>query len=350
MNRKAAVLLLVGAILCGVGGCAKKMLPPSPDRFTPNLEEIVTRNRVRLELRFDEDLDPTRISADSFTIQGPEGRSLTVRVATAGRRTGTVELWTEPQEPVLYRITGTVADRAGNIRRFNSRFRGSARMDTIAPRVLKITPEPGSAGRRRPIVRIDFNEPVDTAPGLSFLFVPAAADSFFHTRWEPDGQTVIWQLGERGEGGKDSTLGGRDSVADVRAILSGVIYFALLPGVTDLEGNRSEEPVFTYFTADSALSALPVRGRVVSSTSWQVALVFFYSPISPGLAVVRADGSFSTVLAAGKYRVWAAADENGDNQAELVSPTTEFATEQESLNLHLQYSETRKPLAAYRQP
>lgn len=350
MSKQTGVFLLVGAVVCGVGGCAKKMLPPSPDRFAPNLEEIVTHNRVRLELKFDEDLDPTRISADSFAIQGPEGRSLTVKVAAAGRRTGTVELWTEPQEPVLYRITGRVADRAGNVRSFNSRFRGSEKVDTIAPRVLRITPEPGSTGRRKPTVRIEFSEPVDTTSGLSFLFVPAAGDSLFRARWEPDGQAVIWHFEEGEEGGKSAVSGGRDSVAGAHTELSGIIYFVLLPGVADLEGNRSKEPVFTYFTVDSVLPALTVKGRVASSTSWQVALVFFYSPTSPGLAVVRSDGSFSTILAAGKYRVWAAADENGDNQAELVSPTIEFATEQESLNLHLQASEIRKPLTAYRQP
>lgn len=350
--KRCSVLLLVALVGCVLVGCAKKMLPPSPDRFAPNLKEIVTRNRVRLELVFDEDLDPAKLSVDSFGVTSQSGQSLVVRGVAVGRRAGTVDLWTEPQEPVLYRILGRVEDRTGNVRRFSGRFRGSDRPDTIAPRITGITPDPGSAGRRRPVVRVEFSEPVDTTAEPSFFFVPGKWDSVFGLSWKADWQSFALIPGEGNQlaGVRNNTLAPEDTAARLRGLPPGIIYFLLPPGVQDLEGNRSREPAFTYFTADSVLNAVTVRGRVVSDRPWKTGLVFFHSPVNSGLAVVLADGSFSTRLAAGDYKVRSVADTDGDDKAELSTQVIDFRTEQESLVLRLEPETTPKPLRQYREP
>ncbi len=335
MSRARLVLPVVAVALAVAAlTCARKMLPPSPDRFAPRLQEITTRNRVLLELRFDEEIDARVLEPDSFTVTGADGNTLELRGAGQGRRSDRVELWTAPQSEQVYELTGVVRDRAGNPGRFRSRFRGSERVDTIAPRVQRVSPDPGTEDVDRVLVRVSFSEPVDTAQAMRFTVVPSRLDTGFDSDWLEDWETVDY-------GTRDSLLPGE------------VVYFLLEPGLADLEGNRSRDPAFTYFTSDSVLTADPVSGRA----SWEhgplgTGVVFFHSPegerATSGFAPVLSDGSFNLRIAPGEYEVEAVADTNHDGLVDLASPGYRFATAAGSLDVTLRPESLPRPTNGYR--
>ena len=292
--------------------CAKKMLPPSPDRFPPHLQEIDTRTRSQVALVFDEEIDGTKLAPDSFRLTGPAGETLVLRGASLGRNDDEVQLWTPTQEPKLYDVRGIVWDRAGNPARFRGRFRGSSRPDTIAPRVTQVMPSPGSARQKRGVaIRVTFSEAMDTATlgaggetlgtvpvrGQSpYMFVPAEYDTQFKRSWTSDWQTL--------------------SFTHIESLPSGAaIYFLLQRRATDLEGNRVKGPAFTYFTSDSVFDAVPVKGRAQwhngplgtgtvlfqgAGTRSESAGPDLVMPVhTRGLAPVLSDGSFSTKVKMG---------------------------------------------------
>ncbi len=362
-HRGGVVLLLVCVL---VMGCAKKMAPPSPDRFAPRLAEIRTLNRVRVELRFDEPLDPSSVVADSFSVLGPDGAPLQVRGAVQGRRSDRVELWTWPQRLVVYEVRAVVRDAEGNVGRIRGRFRGSSRIDTIPPRVTDVRPAPGCTGQRALEVRLSFNEPIDTTARPEFLFVPSELDSVMQPSWDADWQTLVLtrpalRVGRDDDAGQPGRVPADSAAA--RALVPGdslvpadsapepeqLVYFVLFPTVADLEGNRMLDAAFTYFTNDSVFEADLVHGRAV----WREGLlgtgvVFFDTGPAVGLTSVNHEGTFATRLKPGTYGITAVSDTDGDGLVDLVCRVDSFATAAESLDLIFQPETLPQPIHGYR--
>jgi hypothetical protein len=343
-------LLLVALVLVAMVGCAKKMLPPSPDRFRPHLQEVETRTRSQVVLVFDEAIDGARLSPDSFLMTGPAGETLVLRGASLGRGGDEVQLWTPIQEQELYEVRGVVRDRAGNPARVRARFRGSTRRDTIAPRIARVEPGPGSTRQKRGVkVRVSFSEAIDTSGVVDWMFVPAAYDTQFKRSWTTDWQVL--------------------SFTRLESMPSGaIVYFLARPRVADLEGNPAEGVAFTYFTSDTLIEAVSVKGRAIWPGTLSAGAVFFTEsaavrvitdslepprteslPVrTTGLAPVLTDGSFSAKVRKGEYEVVAVADTNGDGLAELASRALKFDTDAESLDLTLEPESLPKPFNAYR--
>ncbi len=366
--QKYGVALVV-LVLVVMFGCAKKMIPPSPDRWAPRLQEVVTRTRSQVTLVFDEGIDGAKLRPDSFLLTGPAGETIALRGTSLGRSGEDVQLWTPIQEPRLYEVRGVVWDRAGNPTRFRARFRGSSTQDTIAPRVTSVEPAPGAVRQKRGVkVRVNFSEAIDTSGVVSSMFVPAGYDTLFKRGWSTDWQTL--------------------SFTSLDSLPSGaMVYFLLEPGAIDLEGNRATGPAFTYFTSDTIFDAVDVKGKALwpgsvpeipnaelrSSnlglrTSGVTGAVFFTEsaavrvitdslkpprteslPVrTTGLAPLLSDGSFATRVRKGEYEVVAVADTNGDGLADLASLRVKFNTDAESLNLNLAIESLPQPLNAYR--
>jgi len=350
-RRQNCRILIVAAAAALALVCAKKMLPPSPDKFAPHLQEVETRTRSQVALVFDEEIDGTRLAPDSFLLTGPAGETLALRGASQGRNSDEVQLWTPTQESKLYQVRGIVWDRAGNPARFRSRFHGSSKQDTIAPRVGRVVPSPGSARQKRGVaIRVTFSEAIDTSGAVEYMFVPAEYDTLFQRSWSSDWQTL--------------------SFVRLESMPSGaVVYLLVQPRAMDLERNRVKGPAFTYFTSDTLFDAVPVKGKA----NWRngplgTGTVLFQtvettkermdsgdSPRSgtvpsrtTGLAPVLTDGSFATRIRKGEYEVVAVADTNGDGLAELASPVLKFNTDAESLSLTLEPESLPKPVNAYR--
>ena len=343
-----AVLLVMSASV--LPSCAKKMIPPSPDRWAPRLQEVETRTRSQVTLVFDEEMDGAKLRPDSFLLTGPAGETIALRGASLGHGNGEVQLWTPIQEVKLYEVRGVVWDRAGNKTHFRARFRGSSKQDTIAPRVASIEPAPGDVRQKRGVrIRVTFSEAIDTSGVVNSMFVPAGYDTLFNRAWSTDWQTL--------------------SFTRLDSMPSGAfVYLLVQPGAADLEGNRDKAPAFTYFTSDTIFDAVPVRGKAGWPSELGTGVVFFTESASvrvitdslkpprteslpvrtTGLAPVLSNGSFATKLRKGEYEVVAVADTNGDGKAELVSPAVKFNTDAESLNLSLVPESLPQPLNAYR--
>jgi hypothetical protein len=342
--------LIAALVLVTMVSCAKKMLPPSPDRWAPRLQEVVTRTRSQVALVFDEGIDGARLRPDSFLLTGPAGETIALRGTSLSSNGEDVQLWTPIQEPKLYEVHGVVWDRAGNKARFRARFRGSSVRDTIAPRVASVEPSPGSVRQKRGIkIRVNFSEPIDTTETLDYVFVPARYDTEFKRSWSTDWQTLNFSHPESLPSGA-------------------IVYFLLEPGAADLEGNRSTGPAFTYFDSDTIFDGVAVKGKALWSGSLKTGAVFFTEsaavrvitdsvlparteslPVrTTGLAPLLSDGSFATKVRKGEYEVTAVADTNGDGLAELVSPPVVFNTDAESLSLNLAIESLPQSFDAYR--
>jgi hypothetical protein len=347
-NSFATLMCILLAVM--VISCAKKMVPPSPDRFSPRLQEVETRTRSQVTLVFDEGINGAKLKPDSFLLTGPAGETIALRGASLGRGNGEVQLWTPIQEVKLYEVRGVVWDQAGNKTHFRARFRGSSMQDTIAPRVAGVEPAPGASRQKRGVkVRVTFSEAIDTSGVVNSMFVPVAYDTVFKRAWSTDWQTL--------------------SFTSIESMPSGaVLYFMALPGAADLEGSRSTGPAFTYFTSDTILDVVPVKGKAAWPGELRTGAVFFTESASvrvitdsllpprteslpvrtTGLAPVLSDGSFATKVRKGEYEVVAVADTNGDGKAELVSPAVKFNTDAESLSLSLEPESLPRPFNVYR--
>ncbi|MGQ9677739.1 MAG: Ig-like domain-containing protein [bacterium] len=286
--------------------CAKKMLPPSPDRFPPHIVEVNARTRAQVELIFDEEIDPAWIVAESLKITG-----LGIRGVSRGRDRMRVLVWTEPQLPQRYGIQGVVWDMAGNAGRFRAGFLGSSRVDTIAPRVVAVIPPAGSANLFRGIrLVVRFSEPVDTTLPLNYLIVPVEFETLFQRGWEPNWQEVHFVC--------------RDSIPPGQ-----VLYFLLQSGVQDLEGNISLTPGWTYWSTDSTFVGVTVKGRSTVDRG----TVFFQQEQTRAIVPILRDGSFEVKVPEGVYSVFGVSDTNGDGFIDLRSVPVEFHTVKESLEL-----------------
>jgi len=305
--------------------CAKKMLPPSPDRFPPRLIEVNARSRVQLELIFDEAIDPARFNVESLNISG-----LTIRGVSMGREQNRVLVWTEPQQAKNYLIKGLVWDVSGNPGRFRGGFQGSSRIDTIAPRVVGVMPVPETGGLYRSIrIGVRFSEPVDTMVRLTYLLVPGAVESLFVRSWEPNWQEVRFVCRE--------SLPGQE------------FYFLLCAGVVDLEKNRCRMPAYTYWTADSVFLGRRIRGRAYIGKKPVVAgVVFFNQQETRAIAPILSDGSWEIKVRTGVYNVFGVGDTNFDRFADLISQEVEFNTAEESLNLFFMPETMARGINEYR--
>jgi hypothetical protein len=313
------------------------MMPPSPDKFPPHLAEVITKNRSQVVLVFDEEISGERLVADSFVLTGADAGRLELRGVSLGRRSDEVAMWTPTQSSGLYEVKGIVWDVAGNPGRFRARFRGSAKADTIAPRVVRVEPGPGAARQRgATVVRVGFSEVIDTGKAVSHLFAPREHDTCFQRAWSTD-----WQV---------LTFGRRESLRTGE-----IVYLVVLPGARDLEGNRCRGPAFTYFSPDSFLDVVPVKGRAL----WREkpaagGVVLFSSAGAPessrtlGLAPILADGAFFTKVRKGEYVVEAVSDTDMDGRSDLAGSSAAFNTDSESLNLFLEPETLPRPLDAYR--
>jgi len=298
--------LLSACLLLLCGHCAKKMLPPSPDRFPPHIVEVNARTRVQVELVFDEELDPARFVPESVSITG-----LRIRGISRGRDRMRILVWTEPQSHQRYFLQGVVWDMAGNPGRFRASFLGSNRIDTISPRVVAVSPAPGSVNLWRGVrIIVRFSEPVDTSLPLNYMIVPEEFETLFHRVWEPNWQEVNFVC--------------RDSIGPGK-----VFYFLLNPGFQDLENNIGLTPAWTYWTTDSVFEGVTVKGKTVVHRG----TVFFDQEKTKAVAPILADGSFEVKVPAGVYSVFGVSDTNSDGLVDLISLPVEFNTASESLKL-----------------
>ncbi|HDR00450.1 MAG TPA: hypothetical protein ENN51_09240 [candidate division WOR-3 bacterium] len=360
-------LLVAGSVLVllAVGTCAKRMPPPSPDRFAPRLVLVRTRGLTGVEMEFDEPVDLSRVPAESLAIVGPDG-VLEVRGLTSPRGGDRLLAWTERQDEVVYHLSAWVPDLAGNFARVRARFRGGSRPDTVRPRVRSVRPRLGQSGYFSDEITYEFSKPMDTLVIPELVAIPASLDTALMSHWDAGWQrltlkrpgkvtvdlSVADERDERARGTESEPDSGGVRTTDADApstredsAAAPPVYVALLPGMTDLEGNRTREIVATSFTRDTLFPGMGVAGRVSGPVP---ALVFLLADTAVALAVTDERGVFFLRIPGGTYEVVAVSDTSHDGLVDLVARRSSFVPGPDSLFLDLQPEFEPRAVGEYR--
>jgi hypothetical protein len=317
---KRVVLVIIVLALA----CAKKALPPNPDRFPPHLAEIRAVNQNRVDLIFDEAMQQKDASVRDFTVLTTRGETLKLLAVSGGTDAATLSLLTARQAALKYTLSGTAHDQAGNPTRFTRGFFGSIRADTVGPMVSSISPRAFSTGLRRNVtVTVAFSKPIDTLTLREVWILPPSLAARFKREWDATLSAVRFTLSD--SLGPDTT-----------------VTFILPPYIKDFVGNRVDHAVFTVFRTDTTALPRMVPGRLEAGGN----------PISDGyivlaegqlaMAVVsRSDGSFFLRVGKQPYSVTALADTNRDGVVDLSAfrPSAELP---DTLKLKLEPDTSRK--------
>lgn len=280
--------------------CARKAMPPNPDRFPPHLAGIEARNQFRVDLVFDEPMQQKELSLSNFVVSGAAGDTLKLLAVSGGADAATLTLSTVRQIVEKYVVTGVAKDAAGNPTHFKRAFTGSARPDTIGPSLSSIQPRAFSTRQRRNLVlTLNFTKPIDTLTLTRLWILPSVLSSRFKPGWDPTLSAVRFTFAD--------SLGPDTTVSVV-----------VPPYVKDFSGNRLDHPGFTTFTSDTAALPKLVHGRLEHGDKPVPDGYVILSQEQPMLAAVsRDDGSFTLRARQEPYAVVALADTNRDGIADL---------------------------------
>ena len=320
--------------MLGILACAQKMLPPSPDRFPPRLEEIEVQNRTKINLSFNEDITPKAIIKDSFLITSISNETLLIKELTIGRKDNIITLITEKQQPIRYSVLAKVSDMEGNRAKVQAHFKGSVIKDTFPPRITNISPKTGAVKQKRNVrTEVRFSEEVDTVIPVSWIVLPKDLKDRFKTLWYPDHRQLTFTL-------SDSL--GRDTI----------VYFTLLRSVFDFEGNRLLAPGFTFFTSDTLLNTKLVTGEITYKNKPVADGLVIFSTTgdsikSVALTPVDSISSFAIQIRPGIYDVTAVADTNFDDRIDLSGKIQSFNTTAEKLVIEVYPDSLAKKLDWY---
>jgi hypothetical protein len=306
MGKRFIIYFLFGTIFVSIF-CAKKMLPPSPDRFAPHLSEIDAVNRVRIDLNFDEEINVSKLTPQSLFITSSAGETLRIRTISRGKTSNTVSLFTEKIKPEEYYLSGTVEDKAGNIRRVvNKRFKGSSIIDTIPPTILSIIPKIGAIKLyKRIYFDFGFSEPMDTLSNINYLVYPLDKNKI-KSEWSSD-----WQ---------DLTFSYPDSLLPHTAV-----YFILQPTLKDLENNWIANCGYTFFYTDSVIPSVLASGNLYyHDKAYKNGIIIFANDTTKRITVSDISGKFSIRLDSTLYNITAIADTNYDNTVDLFTEQKNF--------------------------
>lgn len=316
-------------LILGFLACAQKMLPPSPDRFSPGLEEIEVQNRTKINITFNEEIESKGISQDSFRITTTDLETLAIKEISLSRRSKVITLITERQKPIRYSFQAKVTDLAGNRARVQAKFMGSIVQDTIPPRILEISPKIGAIKQRKNIrIGLRFSEEIDTVIPVEWVILPKVLSSRFTVNWQSDHRHLNFIMAD--------SLG-----ADT------VVYFVLLRSAYDFEGNRITFPGFNFFTSDSLLNTKLVTGKVTDKDEPLKDGFVLFSKRADSIqtmAIIPIDtaGSFSIQIRDGSYDVTALTDTNFDRRIDLKGEIKDFNTTAETLLIEV-YPDTLEP-------
>lgn len=296
--------------------CARKGIPPSPDRFAPRLKRLEVQDMTHLLCKFSEPLDSLSIKKENFLITSFKD-TLNIRFIIQRDKNSLLFL-TQPQKPKDYLLSLRVADTAGNIASIKKRFKGSILPDTTHPRIVSIHPSIGKTNILKGVIKVSFSEPMDTLSPLCFIFTKGELER----AWNKN-QTLL-------------TLTLKDS-------LRGISYFLLPPLLTDLSHNPLFLGTYTYFTSDSILPKYPVYGRVLYKKSPipNTIVIFYNRDTLKTLALSSLLGEFSLRIGEGEYRVECFADTSRNGWIDLLGEYPRFIPSQETLTVYLKKPERR---------
>ena len=138
--------------------CARKMPPPSPDRFPPGIVDKGSLYRDVYYIKFNEPLDTSSINRNNFIIEDGRGKKLP-HLISFFRNSSSILIYSRDDGDKVI-IEGQVSDLHKNVKRFRVSIKNTHLRDTIPPWILA-APQ-GWVRRGKEGIFITFSEPVDT--------------------------------------------------------------------------------------------------------------------------------------------------------------------------------------------
>ncbi|MEO0074910.1 MAG: Ig-like domain-containing protein [candidate division WOR-3 bacterium] len=296
--------------------CAKKMLPPSPDRFAPRLQQINPINKTRIDLVFDEPINVASLNPSDFQIISVNKQeTLAIKLLTYHPDFKTITIYTNPAINQSYQLLGTLEDRFSNTAIINRRFTASRVADTTPPQLISIEPKPATTNKNRNVYfEFKFSESIDTTTTPYFIIYPLDKTRI-HWQYTKDWQGLTFGYAMRKQ--NDITL---DSLPPKTTV-----YFILMPTLSDLANNRMSNCAYTYFTTESVLSPLIRWGTLnYQNNPYPNGIIIFSNQNQKVITISQLNGDFSVQLDTTFYQIIALADTNYDKSVDLYAELNRY--------------------------
>jgi hypothetical protein len=257
--------------------CARKLPPPNPDIFPPEIVDYFVPNNYTLKIKFNENLSP-QIDKEKFIIFSSKE---TLKILSLFVEKEFLTIITNPQKPLTYLIKGEISDLNNNILRFKLRFKGNPLPDTIKPFIQNII-------INKEGISISFSEPLVTTD-LYFFSSAIIAE----TIWQEDKKNLLLKFKE-----------------EPKEFSS----FIILPTLKDLGGNRLTAGEERFQIFDTAIKFINLTGKVFLKESLSDnSILIFKNKNDNSLSFSLAKkGIFKTKVKKGKYQLVALLDTDLD--------------------------------------
>jgi len=258
-------------------GCARKLPPPNPDIFPPEIVDYFVPNNYTLKIKFNENLSP-QIEKEKFIIFSSKE---TLKILSLFVEREFLTVITNPQKPLTYLIKGEISDLNNNLSHFKLRFKGNPLPDTIKPFIQNIT-------INKEAILINFSEPMVTTD-LYFLSSPIITE----TLWQENKKNLLLKFKE-----------------EPKEFSS----FIILPTLKDLGGNNLTEGEERFQIFDTAIKFINLTGKVFLKESLANNSILIFKNRNDNSIVfsLARKGIFKTKVKKGKHQLIALLDINLD--------------------------------------
>lgn len=250
--------------------CARKALPPSPDRFAPRLVHILVPYNTSLVLLFNEPLDTLALDPSNFLIYNRKDTLKIQLISFYGGERNAIQIITEPQFSEKYTIEGMVMDQVGNVRNFKGNWKGTTAKDTIPPRLVSVFPKPEEKLSFPYKISVSFSEPLDTQR-FNKIFSTIPLDEF---QWE--------------KGLSEFKLVVKDTSYKERSL-----DILIPPYFTDFSRNYLELPYSLHFRYDTLMFPFLIKGNLIYDSSFPGMVLLKRHNQLTGFGVSDSRGYFS---------------------------------------------------------
>lgn len=281
--------------------CAKKLPPPSPDRFPPRVKEIRPLYNNTLLIFFNEPLDTTSLNPSNFSLTKDTQHIQIRNLAFFNEKNTTLQIITASLNPEeKYTIKGFVKDKNKNQAFFSKSFKAIAKRDTIPPEIEKISPTTMFTSFPYNI-RLKFSEPLDTLSSkLNFL-------------------SSI----------KDIYIEITKGIKEVKITVKDTIYkktpfsFLILPTLYDFSKNPVLRYYSFFFIADTTLPIKTVIGKIEGEAKNEnIVITAFYKQHLETCAISDTTGFFKlNLIQKDSIRLICFSDTNRDLYSEFFYDT-----------------------------
>ncbi|MEO0090714.1 MAG: hypothetical protein ABIK77_07175 [candidate division WOR-3 bacterium] len=306
---KRIFLPLLSAIL--IITCARKLPPPNPDIFPPEIEDYSVPNNYTIKIKFNENLS-SKVDLEKFSILSQKE---TLKIKNILVEKEFLTILTEPQKPINYTIFGEIEDLNNNLSRWKIKFKGNPNPDTIKPFIKNIT-------INQEKIEINFSEPIfDT--NLYYLLSPSLP---IETVWSQDRKSLIFLFREKPKE---------------------FCSFLILPTLKDLGGNYlvSGEAVFQIF--DTTIKFINLTGKIFLQESLvNNSLVIFKKEDFISFTLTKKD-IFKTKIKEGKYQIISLLDQDWDFLPEFYNIEEKIIEKDTTITIFLSPIKERKRIDEY---